>query len=279
LKQRTVNIFCIGRELLAGEVLDRNAHYMAGRIHKAGYRVRSIQVLDGIEEEVVPAFERVLGEQPAFLLITGGMGPGHDDITRQCLAQAAGVPLELDPEAEEMLAESYKRVVARGVIQDPELTEDRLIMAKVPKGCRVFPNTIGLAPIVNLEIGRTKVFAMPGMPEELRRTFTEYVLPAIEADGAGIYRDSRFLDYPSADESTMARMLADLSRRHQGVFARARAQGQDDKTTLRITLTAEDSDQETIAERLDAAVADLRARLGLEVQGSSSRPAEGQAEL
>ena len=270
MKERTVNIFCIGRELLEGSVLDRNAHFMAGRVHAAGYRVRSIQALDGIEEELVPAFERVLGEQPAFVCVTGGMGPGHDDMTRQCLAAAAGIPLVLEDSAKEMLATSYRRQVARGVLQETELTEDHLVMATVPEGCTCHPNTVGLAPIIEMVVGRTKVFAMPGMPEELRRGFTEYVMPAMERDGAGIYRDSRHIDYPSADEATMARMLADLGRRHPGVMARARSQGQDERINMRITLTAEDKDEALMRDRLDAATADLRARLGLETSSPSA---------
>ena len=88
MSQKNVLIFCVGRDLLEGTVLDRNAHFMADRISDLAYRVQSIQVLDDREDEMVAAFQNALAQKPAFMLVTGGMGPGHDDLTRESMAKA-----------------------------------------------------------------------------------------------------------------------------------------------------------------------------------------------
>ena len=97
MSANTAYIFHIGRELLEGLVLDRNANFMAGKLNDAGCQVRGIQVLGDDEEALVKALKATLADKPAYILTTGGMGPGHDDITRQCVARAAELPLQRDP--------------------------------------------------------------------------------------------------------------------------------------------------------------------------------------
>lgn len=263
--EREVYIFCIGRELLEGVVLDRNATFMAKNATEAGFRVRSVAVLDEREAEVVDAFQRALATEPAYILVTGGMGPGLDDITRDCVAKAAGVPLVLDPKAEEMLANSYRRIAARGVVESADLDDERRKMARIPEGATCFENPIGTAPAVRLEVGKTRFFLMPGMPDEMRRMFAAWVAPILEAEGPGEVRGSRVIESQGGDEATISRMLADLQRRHAGVRTRAKIQAGAGSPSIRILLAADGSDEDAVESLLDTAAADLRARLGLEV--------------
>lgn len=268
MQNRTAMIFCMGRELLEGAVLDRNANFMATHVTEAGYRVRTIQVLDDQEDEAIQAFERALELSPTFIFVTGGMGPGHDDITRQCVAAAAGVPLEVDETAKAQLKAAYRRLVARGLASDAEINDERLQMATVPQGSTCFENPIGTAPAVQFRARETTFFLMPGQPEELRRMFVSFVVPVLQADGPDGHRLSAQVEYPGGDESAISRMLSDLARRHPGVHPRARLQGTNDQSMrMRITLSAEGADKDEVQSRLDAAAADLRARLGLEVGG------------
>lgn len=265
MNEKTAIIFCIGRELLEGHVLDRNAHFMASHVTRYGLRVRTIQVLDDVEAEVVAAFRHALSLEPDYVLVTGGMGPGLNDITRECAAKAADLPLVLDENAHQFLANSYRRMVAKGVVEDAELTEERLKMATIPKGATCYENLSGTAPAVSFEVGSTCLFLLPGQPEELRRLFSQYVQPRLEKDGPGGFREAVHIDYPGGDESLISRMLGDLGRRHSKVHSRARLQGTEDDLTIRITLSVEGSDRALLHEQLEAASADLRARLGLEV--------------
>ena len=269
MAQKTALIYCIGRELLEGIVLDRNAHYMAGRLSSLGFRVRWIQVLDNVLEEMVEAFRHGLATGPTYVLTTGGMGPAFDDITREAVAKVAGVPLHQDPDASDMLGRAYRRLFAKGVVDDADLNDDRLKMAQVPSGATCYENPIGTAPAVRLSVGDTTFFLMPGVPEEMQRVFSLYLVPALEAEGAGIVRKARHIEYHGRDESAISRMLADLSRRHPGIHSRARVQGSEENITIRITLFGEHSDEKELEHRLERAESDLRARLGLEVQKKS----------
>lgn len=265
MNQKTAIIFCMGRELLEGQILDRNAHFMASHVTEIGFRVRTIQVLDDVQSEVVLAFRSALDLGPDYVLVTGGMGPGLDDITRQCVAEALSVPMVVDEKAKEYLNNSYRRLVAKGMVVDADMSAERLKMATVPRGATCFENLSGTAPGVRIEAGKTTMLLLPGQPEELRRLFTQYVQPHLEADGPGGYRESTTIEYPSGDEALISRLLADIHRRHPDVQGRARMQGVDNESTMRITLASEGPDRDELTEKLSQASADLRARLGLEV--------------
>ena len=257
----------MGRELLEGIVLDRNANFMASNLTEAGFRVRMIQVLDDEDQsEAASWIRQAMGMKPDFILITGGMGPGNDDITRECVAEAAGLGLAIDDRARDFLAESYHRLAARGVVRTAELDEARLKMATLPVGSVCHENPIGTAPAVQLEVGETTFFLLPGQPEELRGMFVSCVKPVLEARGSGGVRLTAHVDYPGGDEALISRMLSDLGRRHPGLQSRARLHGNSEGSVrLRISMSAEGADQATVQGLLDAASADLRARLGLEV--------------
>jgi nicotinamide-nucleotide amidase len=277
LTERTAIIFCIGHELLEGTVLDRNATFMSKHLSEIGHRVRSIIVLDDVEKDAIGAFRHALNAGPDYILITGGMGPGLDDITRQCVAEAVDVPLVPSEEAKEMLANSYRRLLAKGVVEDAELNERRLVMAQVPKGAECYENLIGSAPALKFVSGATTFYLLPGMPEEMRRFFSEIIMPVLVAEGPGDERMSRVLVSPGGDETIISRMLSDLGRRHSGIKARARLQGDGEKLNMRITLSAKSSDVDDLKAALDRAEADLRARLGLEMvhdQATGEGPSE-----
>ena len=262
---KNVFIFCLGRELLEGSVLDRNGNFMAKCFDKLAFRVQSIQVLDEVEAEMVAAFKAVLAQKPAYIITTGGMGPGHDDLTRECVAKAADLSLIQDDRATEMLANSYKRLAARGIVEDAELHDDRLVMARVPEGSVCYENPVGTAPAVRLKVDETTFFLLPGVPEEMQRMFDLYVTPALAADGPGIFKKVRHVEWPKGDESALKRLLPDLARRFPGISTRARVVGTDENLILRISLFGEHTAEDELDTLLERAEADFRARLGLEI--------------
>lgn len=273
MSQNSAYIFCIGRELLEGLVLDRNANFMAGQLNAAGCRVLSIQVLGDDEEAMVKAFQDALDDDPGYIFTTGGMGPGHDDITRQCVAKAAKLQLQPDETATEMVAKSYRRLFAKGIVGDPELNDERAKVATLPEGAECYENPIGTAPAVRLPVGETQFFLLPGVPQELQRMFNLYALPTIHADGPWTSKKTRHVDYPGRDESALTRALADMARRYPGLRARAKLQGDDPELGIRITITGEHTDGTELDSLLERAEADLRARLGLEVRTRDVSPA------
>jgi len=272
LSKTDSSIFCIGRELLDGIVLDRNANFMAGQLTESGCRVRSIQVLDHEREVMVAAFRDAIAKKVRYVCTTGGLGPGHDDITRECVAESADLPLHQDDAAAEMIGRAYRRLFARGVVEHPELNEDRLRMAQVPEGSICYENPIGTAPAVQLPAGETTFFLLPGMPEEMRRLFSLHVIETVRQANPGAPRQSRIIEYPGRDESAISRVMADLSRRYPDIHGKVRTHGE---AGIRITIFSDEHDTTVMIKNLELAEADLRARLGLEV---GRNPVSDQAE-
>lgn len=263
---KSVIILVVSREILEGSVVDRNAAFIANRIDDIGYRVRTIQVVDRVESEMVAALKWALEQKPTFVLMTGGMGPNWDDNSRSCLAQAANLPLVEDGKALEFIQNSYRRQHAKEVIADAEMTEARAGMARVPKGSICYENTVGTAPAVQLRVGSTTVFLLPGVPAEMQRFFAAHVMPVMSAEGPDTVRGERQVDYHGHDESSISRALSEVAKRHPLVSIRTRVQGIDHSRAIRIMLVSEHQDAVTLNDVLDRAEQDMRDRLGIELQ-------------
>jgi nicotinamide-nucleotide amidase len=266
LFDKSVIILVVSREILEGSVVDRNAAFIANRIDDIGYRVRTIQVVDRVETEVTAALKWALDQKPTFVLLTGGMGPNWDDSSRGCLAKAAGVPLVEDAKALEFVQASYRRLHAKNVIDDAELTDSRRGMAMVPKGASCHENTVGTAPAVQLRVGSTIVFLLPGVPAEMQRFFTLNVMPVMSAEGPNTVRGVRQVDYHGHDESAISKALAEIVQRHPNVSIRTGVQGIEGARTIRLMIVAEDEDPVRLNDILDGAEQDLRDRLGIELR-------------
>ena len=271
---KSVIIVVVSREILEGSVVDRNAAFIANRIDDIGYRVRTIQVMDRVESEMVAALKWAISERPTFILMTGGMGPNWDDNARATLAKATGRELVEDPQALEFIEASYKRLHARDIIENPAMNESRRGMAAVPEGATCYQNTVGTAPAVQLRLGETTVFLLPGVPAEMQRFFTVDVMPVMSAEGPDTVRGERQVDYHGQDESSISRVLSDIANRHPMVSVRTRVQGADRTRTIRISLVSESENAVQLNDLLDQAEQDLRDRLGLELQ---SRPTDASA--
>lgn len=264
---KSVIILVVSREILEGSVVDRNAAFIANRIDDIGYRVRTIQVVDRVESEATAAIKWALEQKPTFVLLTGGLGPNWDDSSRGCLAKATGVPMVEDPKALEYVRNSYRRLHAKGAVDDEELTDSRRGMASVPRGAVCHENLVGTAPAVQLRVGTTTVFLLPGVPAEMQRFFTLHVMPVMSAEGPSTVRGERQVDYHGHDESVISKALSDLTRKHPMVSIRTRVQGVEGARTIRLNLVAEQEDPVTLADLLDKAEQDLRDKLGIEIGG------------
>ena len=263
--EKSVIILVVSREILEGSVVDRNAAFIANRIDDIGYRVRTIQVCDRVEAEMVATMTWALGQKPTFILVTGGMGPNWDDNTRACLAKAAGLELEENEQAKEYVTNAYRRLFAKQVVSHPDLTDARLGMAFLPKGAKSYENTVGSAPAVQLDVDPTTVFLLPGVPAEMQRFFTAHVMPVMAAAGPDTVRGERAVDYHGHDESSISRVLSDIGAKHPQISIRTRVQGTMMARTIRIVLVAEQDDAVQLNELLERAEQDLRDRLGLEL--------------
>ncbi|MEJ5975197.1 molybdopterin-binding protein [Novosphingobium sp. PS1R-30] len=147
----TAALIVIGDEILSGRTQDKNISQVALWLGIQGIRLREVRVVPDVTEAIVEAVN-TLRARNDYLFTTGGIGPTHDDITVDAIAEAVGVEVIVHPEARTILEGYYE---TRG-----GLTEARLRMARVPEGADLIPNRYTGAPGIRFE----NVFIMAGVP-------------------------------------------------------------------------------------------------------------------
>ena len=155
----TACVLIIGNEILSGRTQDANLAFLAQGLNDVGIRLREARVIPDDHAVIVSTVNQV---RRAFdyVFTTGGIGPTHDDITAQCVADAFGVTLILHPDAKRLLETHYP---------PGHLNEARLRMAMVPEGAVLLPNPISRAP--GFQIGN--VFVLPGVPSIMQGIFEQ----------------------------------------------------------------------------------------------------------
>lgn len=204
----TVAILSIGTELTRGEIVDTNATWLAASLTEAGFEVACLDSVPDEPARIVAALRR-LSEMHDSVVATGGLGPTSDDITSACAAEAAGVELARDESA---ILSIRRRVESRGKV----VTAHHEKQADLPSGSELLPNADGTAPGFAVKIGRGTVFFMPGVPREMKRMFTEQVLPRIRPSAPNNTWVIRLRTFGLA-ESTAAQLLEDIEAEHPGV--------------------------------------------------------------
>ncbi|HEY8498874.1 MAG TPA: competence/damage-inducible protein A [Limnochordales bacterium] len=199
-------ILTIGTELLLGQIVDTNAAYLARKLSELGYDAYFRQTVGDNHRRAVMALSLAL-ERSDVVIVSGGLGPTEDDVTREVVAAAVGAPLEESAEALAQL-QAYLQRVGR-----PLLPAQRR-QALVPRGARVIPNPVGTAPGFAWEGAGRAVVALPGVPGELRAMVESWVAPylaewARERGQAGVIH-SRVLRFVGIGESDLERALLDL---------------------------------------------------------------------
>jgi nicotinamide-nucleotide amidase len=169
-----VEVITTGTELLFGSVINTHLAFLGQQLFSLGLRIsRQTAVPDGyaIRDAILEAAPRC-----QLILITGGLGPTTDDITREIVAELAGRPLEYD---ESIFARIKERFIKRGL----RLTDPISRQAYVPRGAQVLPNDHGTAP--GLYVPATEalphMILLPGPPRELRPMFEQYASPIIRS--------------------------------------------------------------------------------------------------
>src|SRR5580698_6055292 len=158
-KTYTACILIIGNEILSGRVQDENVCFLAKGLNEVGIRLKEVRVIPDDTDTIVGTVNEV---RRAFdyVFTTGGIGPTHDDITAQCIAEAFAVKLILHPEAKRLLEGHYPA----GAVN-----EARMRMAHVPDGAVLLPNPISRAPGFRID----NVYVMAGVPQIMQATFNE----------------------------------------------------------------------------------------------------------
>lgn len=165
------SIIAIGDELLIGQVTDTNSGWIARHLTPYGWNVKSVKVVADDAAEIFRAIDEAF-EQTDVILMTGGLGPTKDDITKPALCKYFGGSLVHD----EATAANVLEVVAKRHIKLNDYTRAQ---AMVPSSCRVIQNQVGTAPIMWFEKGDKTLVSMPGVPHETETMMLREVIPQL----------------------------------------------------------------------------------------------------
>ena len=211
----STELLSIGSELLAGETIDTNAAFLGSSLARLGIPLRSIRTLPDDRAAIALAFGEARGRVP-LVIATGGLGPTHDDLTREGLADALGEALVPDPALEAGLRE---RFAAFGTMPESNLRQ----ALRVPSA-EALPNPIGSAPGWWVDRDACVTVLMPGVPSEMRRMWDEQVVPRLGASFALRPIHSREVKTFGIGESALAELVGDLLLApgedvHAGIYA------------------------------------------------------------
>jgi nicotinamide-nucleotide amidase len=244
-------LLTIGTELLLGQIVDTNASWMSQRLAEAGIDVH-YQSTVGDNWGRIEAAIRLARSRADVILMTGGLGPTEDDLTREVVAAVLDRPLRLDPA---ILAHIKDRFARRRV----PMPDNNRKQAMVPQGAKVLHNPRGTAPgLVVREPGRVLV-CMPGVPSEMKPMLLDQVIPQIR-DAFGIRSRivSRVLKTCGISESTLDQRIGDYFREMRnptiGVLAHM--------GEIHVRLTCKGDDADEIRVQLDDLERKIRGRLG-----------------
>jgi nicotinamide-nucleotide amidase len=247
-----VEVLAVGTELLLGQIVNGNAAEIGRRLAEAGLdHYRQVVVGDNLGR-IVGALEQAV-ERADAVIVTGGLGPTQDDLTREAICAAAG----LDMAYSEEFAAHLRRLWA--LRRGREMPVSNLRQAEYPAGAELLPNARGTAPGLRLKVRDTWVIALPGVPQEMLPMLDEQVVPFLVAEsGGGGVLVSRLIRCWGESESGIAERLADLYESSMNPTLAFLASAAE----IKVRLTARAASAEEAAALLDPVEAEVRRRLG-----------------
>lgn len=249
-------ILCVGSELLLGQIIDTNAAYIARQLARAGLDLRFKQTVGDNLERIAGAIAEAANRSDV-LVITGGLGPTTDDLTREAIARALGVPLVHVPRLEDELREFFS---SRNYTPGASLMRQ----AYLPEGASDIPNTCGTAPGVHAKTSNGhQIFAVPGVPREMIAMLDGWIIPHLleTMEGEKSIIVSRVLRAFGVGESGLADAVEDILTTAQNPTV-APLIYQNTEVHLRLTAKARDEEAAKILlDEMEARVC-ARARVG-----------------
>jgi nicotinamide-nucleotide amidase len=200
-------IISVGNELLNGNTVDTNSNWLQGRLLSVSISVVYSCVVGDDIKDIKNAIEYAAGKAD-IILITGGLGPTDDDLTRDGIAQFLGVKLEYHTE----IFEKIKKFFA---VRNYPMAEKNKIQAYLPAGTSAIENDLGTAPGIFYENDKKIIASLPGVPSEMKQMFDKSILPRIEKFACGDFIVVRKVRCIGAGESVIAEMLGDLMSRNR----------------------------------------------------------------
>jgi nicotinamide-nucleotide amidase len=195
-------IITIGDEILIGQIVDTNSAWMATELNKIGVKVKQITSISDDAQHIVDALNQAK-TRADIILITGGLGPTKDDITKLTLSKYFGMPLRVD-EATLALVTSFFQKLNRPML------DVNVKQAEVPDGCTVVTNKNGTAPCMWFDVDERIYVSMPGVPFEMKYLMTDEIIPRLKEKFKLPYIVHQTILTVGIGESFLAEEIADI---------------------------------------------------------------------
>jgi len=232
----TASIITIGDELLIGQVVDTNSAWMAQELNKIGVWVQYRIAVGDVKNDIISALDEE-SKRSHIILITGGLGPTADDITKPLLCEYFGGKMIVDEGALKNVKNIFENIIKRPMI------ESNLKQAEVPDVCNVIQNTRGTAPGMWFEKDGKIFVSMPGVPHEMQGMMTNYVLQHLQQSFIMPHILHKTLLVAGIGESFMAEMIKDWENVLPANMKLAYLPNYGGLLRLRLTATGDDKNE------------------------------------
>lgn len=248
----TVEIICVGTELLLGNIVNTNAAYLAEKCAGLGLSCY-FQSVVGDNEERLTQVLNCAKDRSDIIILSGGLGPTEDDLTKEVAAKVWGRELKVDDHSMERIAEYF-------AARDIQPTENNWKQAMIPEGAIVLDNNNGTAPGIIIEEENTHVILLPGPPNELVPMFEESVAPYLDKLTPGVIC-SQTVKICGVGESQAETTIKDMidSQTNPTIATYAKS----GEVHIRVTASAEDG--KAAGKLIKPVVKELKARFGYNV--------------
>jgi nicotinamide-nucleotide amidase len=254
----SAEIVTTGTEILMGEIVDTNAAWIAQQLRDIGVNLYFKTTVGDNEGRVRGVIELGLSRSNV-IIVSGGLGPTADDITRQAIAAATRCPLELHPDALAALEARFARFGTK-------MTDNNKQQALIPRSAAIIENPVGTAPGFIVETAQGTVIALPGVPREMKHLMTETVLPYLRErnSGQGVI-SRRVLRTIGIGESMIDNRLAELMHGANPTVGLSAHTAQAD-----VRIAARAATKQAADALLDGLEQEIRSRIGDHIYSSTS---------
>jgi len=244
-------IITIGDELLIGQTVDTNSAWIAQRMNEMGIDVLRRVAVGDTRQAITVALDEEL-PRAELLIITGGLGPTSDDITKPLLCDYFGGKLVADERVRQHLLDIFAK-------RNRPILERNMKQAEVPDNCTVLFNRMGTAPGMWFEQGEKVIISLPGVPFEMKDIMQQEALPKIAARFRSDKMVHRHIFTAGAGESFIAEKLMDIEER---LPAYIRLAYLPDASMVRLRLTGRGADETGLIKELEVFQKEIAERLG-----------------
>ncbi|UEG51990.1 competence/damage-inducible protein A [Mucilaginibacter daejeonensis] len=256
-------IITIGDEILIGQIIDTNSAWMAQELNAIGIRVKQISSVSDDREHILKALTEAQ-QRADIILITGGLGPTKDDITKKTLADHFGVGLVENADA----LDNVKRIFAK---YDRPLLEVNIQQAWVPANCEVILNHNGTAPGMWFAQEGKVIVSMPGVPHEMMYMMEDQVIPKLKEAYALPHIIHQTLLTVGEGESFLAERIADIE---SALPAHIKLAYLPKLGQVRLRLSGYGNDEQLLQQEINAITDQLKERIGNVIVATEDIPLE-----